>query len=59
MKVFEIHNVSSFQNFFKELEFHGSFRDLPPPPADNFATVKAVATATSVFTEYIFCESDR
>ena len=30
----------------------GSFPLLPPPPPDE-----AVAAATSVFTEYVFCES--
>ena len=27
------------------------------PPADYFPPVEAVAAATSVFTEYVFCES--
>ena len=36
----------------------GLFRYFPPPPADySPPPVEAVAAATSVFTEYVFCES--
>ena len=41
---------------YKSTAKTGLFR-YSPPPADYFPPVEAVDAATSVFTEYVFCES--
>ena len=49
---------TSFEIFQKCFSVQGNFGSFPLfPPEDYFPPIEAVAAATSVFTEYVFCES--
>ena len=49
-------HFAKFKNCVENFEkMSGLFRYFPP--ADYFPLVEVVAAATSVFTEYVFCES--